>query len=102
MSILRIDLPEIIKDGMRLGREIVHDEASFLYPAPMAATPKTTRHAYAGLPLDQGQLGSCTGNATVGMKNCKLFSSGTVYTEDDAVRIYTGATKLDNYKGSYP
>src|SRR3954447_1917464 len=102
MSILRIDLPELVKDGMRLGRDVVHDEMSFLYPAPMAATPKTTRHAYGGLPLDQGDLGSCTGNATVGMKNTKFFSSGTLFTEDDAVRIYRGATKLNKYKGSYP
>src|SRR5581483_378557 len=101
MSFLRIDLPEIIKDGMRLGRDVVHDELSFLYPAPMAPEPKTTRHEYSGLPLDQGSLSSCTGNATVGLKNCTFFSSGKVYAEDDAVRIYSGATHLDSYKGSY-
>src|SRR5687767_9768969 len=87
VSILRIDLPEVIKEGMRLGRDIVHDELSFLYPAPMAAKPKSTRHEYVGLPLDQGDLGSCTGNATVGLKNCRFFSNGTVYSADDAVRI---------------
>jgi hypothetical protein len=102
MSVLRIVLPEVVKEGMRLGRDVVHDELSFLYPAPMAAKLKTTRHEHVGLPLDQGDLGSCTGNATVGMKNCRFFSNGTVYTEDDAVRIYSGATKLDKFKGSYP
>jgi hypothetical protein len=102
MSVLRIDLPEVVKEGMRLGREVVHDELSFLYPAPMAPEPKTTRHDYSGLPLDQGDLGSCTGNATVGLKDTTFFNSGTVYTEEDAVRIYSGATTLDNYKGSYP
>src|SRR3954453_15581552 len=99
MSILRIDVPELVKDGMRLGRDVVHDELSFLYPAPMAATPKTTKHEYGGLSLHPGGLGPCPGNATVGMKNCRIFTSGSVYTEDDAVRIYSGATKLDKYKG---
>ena len=68
----------------------------------MAPQPADVRHQYRGLPPDQGSLGACTGNATVGMKNCAYFSDGTLYTEEDAVRIYSGATHLDPFKGIYP
>lgn len=92
----------------RLGRHVVHDERSRRYA--IAATPKLPtepvmheRH----IPiLDQGQLGSCTANAGLGM-----LASGPLWrhtdpewNEQDAVALYSEETRLDDRSipGRYP
>src|SRR5207253_2899673 len=61
-------------------------------------------HNRHGVPLDQGSLGSCTGNAVAGALNTEpVWQHGDpLANEDVAVKIYELATTLDAYDGSYP
>lgn len=96
-------IDEAVVDGKRLGRHLEHDVRSLLFPAPRAATLKTVAWAHHGAVLDQGQLGSCTGNAAVDcLMSAPLWTSGRRLTEADAVRAYELATALDNVPGAYP
>jgi hypothetical protein len=62
------------------------------------------QHRCYGLPLDQGSLGSCTGNACAGALNTVPVhhTRDRVLKETDAVKLYSLATTLDPYDGSYP
>lgn len=51
-------------------------------------------------PLDQGSLGSCTGNASAQCVSTQPFALQLI--EANAVAIYSLATKLDSYPGVYP
>jgi hypothetical protein len=50
--------------------------------------------------LDQGALGSCTGNAVAHCLSTRPFAGRL--TESDAVRIYSRATQIDPWQGVYP
>lgn len=50
--------------------------------------------------LDQGTLGSCTGNAVAQCLSTQPWSARL--TESDAVRIYSRATAIDPFRGTYP
>ena len=50
----------------RLGRHVEHDPRSRAFSAGTAAF-KTIRHLRHGKAFDQGDLGSCTGNAMAGV-----------------------------------
>lgn len=50
--------------------------------------------------LDQGALGSCTGNAIAHCLSTHPFDLRLL--ESDAVAIYSRATKIDPYSGTYP
>jgi hypothetical protein len=50
--------------------------------------------------LDQGSLGSCTGNAVAHALSTHPFT--LLLTEDDAVKIYRRATVIDPFPGTYP
>lgn len=56
--------------------------------------------------LDQGKVGSCTGNAVTQLLNTDYaikISGRTAYlAEPDAVKVYTLATDIDSYPGNYP
>lgn len=101
---------DVIPDK-RLGRHVHHDPRS----AGFNITNKLARlglnqlaevhhHRHTG-PFDQGDLGSCTGNAAAGaldtdpVYGVKLHHR--VY-EPTAVKLYELATVLDPYEGSYP
>jgi hypothetical protein len=93
-----------ITERNRLGRHIEHDERSKnfavarLTTAPKSATFKRNCPAF-----DQGELGSCTGNAMAGVLMTDPFwKTGRLLTESDAVRLYSEATHLDKFRGSYP
>jgi hypothetical protein len=86
--------------GRRLGRHIEHDPRSWAFPAPMASTIVTVRHERLVPIFDQGQLGSCTGNAAVGCISTRPFDHEG--NEQQAVEIYQAATHLDHIKGIYP
>ncbi|HEX4714329.1 MAG TPA: hypothetical protein VH164_05315 [Ktedonobacteraceae bacterium] len=51
--------------------------------------------------LNQGQLGSCTGNAMTQLLNCRMFAPcrlGKVFlNEGDAISLYSLATHLDGF-----
>ncbi len=98
-------LPRAEGNPYPLGRHIEHDPASrgFAFEAAHV-TPQPVLWQHHGPVLDQGNLGSCTGNA---MEQClatgPLYRAGFTPTEQQAIQIYSLATHgLDNVPGSYP
>lgn len=93
-----------------LGRQVNHDPRSRAYAvAPTATTLNAVRHSAFIDVLDQGQLGACTGNAGVAAAYRAPFFAllqkpWPFYapTEDGAVALYSEATVLDPYAGTYP
>ncbi len=107
----------------RLGRHIAHDSRSLAYahevlPTSALKAVEWTRR----IPiLDQGQVGSCTGNALTGVigtdsanrtaspvvqlraDSKKIFKAGT-YTLDEktALKFYSLNTREDDCDGTYP
>lgn len=94
----------------RLGRNVNHDNRSRLYPfrAPHATDDWVSVRHERHVPVwDQGQIGSCTGNAGLGCVATGKFwdadhESPSGWTEREAVSIYERATLIDPYEGSYP
>ena len=87
----------------RLGRHVEHDPASLAYPAAVAPQIITTVHIRHCPPYDQGNLGSCTGNAMAGLLMTGPFwQPSRTLTEADAVNLYEKATHLDGVPGVYP
>lgn len=90
-----------------LGRIVQHDPRSraFAYSA-RGATYKSIVHSSHIDILDQGELGSCTGNATIANLGCdpfyKTLSANVKLDENAAVEVYSLATSLDEFEGSYP
>jgi len=97
-------IPEHPSDsgGGRLGRHVFHDHRSWNYRAEGAPAIVDVDHKAHGLPLDQGQVGSCTANALCGAQNCDPFyplaypiGTGGMkapLTEADAITLYTRET----------
>jgi len=107
-TITREVLPEQIVPGKRLGRHIWHDSRSRDYavdesPAGALASMTWERH----IPiLDQGNVGSCTGNAMCGALGTSpiydaLPSGHSHLGEAEALRIYSEAEDIDG-DGPYP
>src|ERR1700686_88269 len=95
-EILKAHLPEQIKAGMRLGRHVEHDPRSREFVAKRAPQIESVKHQATGLPLDQGEIGSCTANALCGaLDSAPDFTGGTPLTEHDAVKLYELETKLE-------
>lgn len=97
----RVHLREHHVPGKRLGRHVHHDPRSCDFGAPMAGHIVTVRHERRIPILDQGDVGSCTGNAGVGMLCTAPFGKEDL-DENDAVALYSEATHLDSTPGSYP
>jgi len=112
-------IPEHSSDragGGRLGRHVRHDPRSLRYQvaAKSTGTLMSVRHARTIPVLDQGDLGSCTGNATEGALGTSPFIEAIPTTvlgrptgnaqvdEDQAIALYSAATVLDDYDGGYP
>ncbi|HWU23271.1 MAG TPA: C1 family peptidase [Nocardioides sp.] len=120
-------IPELHEHGYRLGRHIEHDPRSLAYahgvlPASALVSVDWARRIPV---LDQGQLGSCTGNAGTGLLGTDsagrtgwtsvtitdaaakashgLLDAG-VHPLDEtfAVALYSLATVLDGVSGTYP
>ena len=88
-----------------LGRLVQHDPRSRLYQAPLAPTQRSVLWGHHAPILDQGQLGSCTGNALAQCINTDAFAKSRTakyLTEMDAVALYSKATHLDDAPGYYP
>ncbi len=95
---------EHVVPGKRLGRHVFHDPKSRHYETPHASSPLISatweRHCP---PYDQGDVGSCTGNAMAGaLMTGPLWKPGRMLTEDDAVQIYEAGTHIDRIPGAYP
>jgi hypothetical protein len=93
-----------------LGRHVNHDSESRRYTYRAAPRELTTVQHVRHVPvLDQGSLGSCTGNAGIGCLGTGRFyttiTGDDVYhtlNEADAVALYSAATRVDPYDGAYP
>jgi hypothetical protein len=91
-----------------LGRNIRVDSRSLAFPfTGDGLTPVSgdwRRHVG---PFDQGEVGSCTGNAAIGkMATSPYFETVTPFDkysldEGGAVNCYSTATRLDTYSGEY-
>ena len=81
-----------------------HDPRSRNFAARADLPVKTKYWRRYGDVLDQGNLGSCTGNAAAGCLNHVPFhaTGAPMLTETDAVRIYSTATTIDPFTGRYP
>jgi hypothetical protein len=91
-------------DGGALGRHVNHDPRSRLFRVSKARGTRDPvfhkRHSHV---FDQGQLGSCTGNALVGaLSSDPLFHIGDRWGERKALRCYSRATEIDPWDGTYP
>jgi C1A family cysteine protease len=85
-----------------LGRVVEHDPRSLSFPAPDGKVKSKTWRHYGPI-LDQGDVGSCTGNAAAqAMNTTPNHHHGFLLTEADALDIYHWATVLDGYPGEYP
>lgn len=91
-----IRLPEDYVEGKRLGRHVKHDPRSREFQAKRATQIISVTHQATGLPLNQGNIASCTANALCGALNsAPNFVRGTPANETDAIRLYESETKLD-------
>lgn len=89
-----------------LGRRLEpdHDERSRSYGAVTAQTLLTVEHEHVGPVLDQGDLGACTGYAACQALNTRpLLAPGRrLLTGRDADAVYSAATLLDPWPGTWP
>jgi hypothetical protein len=91
-------LHEQVVEGRRLGRHVLHDPRSREFPAARAPKVVSVTHAATGLPLDQGNIGSCTANALCGaLDSAPDNASGKSYDESAAVQLYELETKLEGH-----
>jgi hypothetical protein len=101
----------------RLGRHIEHDPRSLAYALSEDLLPGTyasVTHTVRIPVLDQGDLGSCTGNAAEGLAGTDPLYDAIPATvaarptgdagadEQQAVALYSAATRLDSIRGVYP
>ncbi len=101
----RITVVEYEPTDPRLGRHVEHDERSWNYRLlNKEIKPKgvTTVWPSDAPTLDQGQLGSCTGNALAQWLNTDFAKSPRHLDERNAVQLYMTGTQLDNIPGTYP
>lgn len=87
--------------SFRLGRHVEHDEASKQFPAERAPSLVSVEHVRASGPFNQGDLGSCTGNAMAGVLDTLPWKHHSL-GERTAVKLYELATTLDGIPGEYP
>lgn len=85
-----------------LGRRVEHDPRSRSFPFRMTQTGvlRTVLHKRHVPIFDQGNLGSCVGNAAAGCMATGPWKHRT--TERTAVLLYSRATKLDAFDGTWP
>lgn len=99
-------IPETIVEGKRLGRHVNHDERSNQYLIP-EGTPTTVLWQRLIGVLDQGDVGSCTGNAATGhigttpTDDAGVKATGVVLDENEALALYSAAEVIDG-DGPYP
>lgn len=114
---LYLKYDEVPRAGARLGRNLWLDARSLahmvendVHEMGKSLTNQSWERVLAV--LDQGQLGSCTGNAGTGALGTRPFfdvagdvlPSTTDATEAEkfAVQLYSDATVVDGYPGDYP
>jgi hypothetical protein len=93
-EIVQRRIQEVVVKGRRLGRHVFHDPRSRDFSASRAPSVVSVNHNASGLPLDQGNIGSCTANALCGALNSE-GAGGPVYNEAQAVQLYEVETNLE-------
>lgn len=90
--------------GGPLGRNVEHDPRSRTYRVMLAPnTRNAVSHRRRGKAFDQGQLGSCTGNALTGACITEPnYRPGKNWREPRAVKVYKRATVIDGFPGQFP
>jgi len=117
-GLLYLKFDEVVHEGMRLGRNLWLDARSLAHMVEnnvqeMGQPLKSRQWERVLAVLDQGQLGSCTGNAGTGALGTQPFYDAVGRTvlpapgdaaagEDYAVQLYKDATVVDGYPGTYP
>ncbi|MDB5716339.1 MAG: hypothetical protein JWO15_3736 [Sphingomonadales bacterium] len=103
-AVLSVTLPELIVPSRRLGRHVEHDPASKAFAVAEASAPKPVQWERRCPVLDQGDLGSCTGNSAAGWLGTDTATRPGLATvdEDQAVAFYSVATHHDRARGVYP
>lgn len=103
-----VKLLQIPRRDPRLGRHINHDARSLRYQPPRKAkrTLKSQRHQIAIPILDQGNVGSCTGYSgasNMGWTRHWQVTEPVLKADPGtfALRLYSDATKVDPWPGSY-
>ncbi len=95
-GVYRERLDEHVVAGMRLGRHVEHDPRSREFVAERAERIQSVTHNASGLPLNQGNIGSCTANALCGaLDSAPNFAGGTPLNEQEAVNVYELETRLE-------
>lgn len=105
-------IPEIHRSRHPLGRHVNHDPRSLAFRVAEAPASNLRSVTWARrVPIfDQGELGSCTGNASVGVLGTDPFF-GTLpdssradrgMDETFAIGVYSDATIVDPFSGTYP
>lgn len=100
-------IEEIVVSEKRLGRHVNHDPRSRNFAFKTDEPLVSAKHESKIDILDQGHLGSCTGNATVGALGCSPYfetlsgNQRALLTEDGAISIYSRATAIDPFPGTY-
>lgn len=99
------------------GRNVNHDPRSRAYPVRAAEPLRSVMHDRRVPIFDQGELGSCTGNAGIGCMGTEPFyatvkdktpdptarwTEQLTLTQEGAVALYAQATALDGFYGTYP
>jgi hypothetical protein len=90
-----IVIPELRYQGKRLGRHIpLPDERDLAHLAEGARQIVSVQHQAVGLPLNQGDVGSCTAEALCGALNSdpNLRSIANPFTQADAIKLYERET----------
>lgn len=105
MSRVEVELAE--RTDRRLGRHRVHDarSRSFAFGAASKPPTKSGEHKRVAPIWDQGDVGSCTGNAAMGcLMTAPLWRAGWKFTEADALKLYILETQIDDREipGHYP
>ncbi len=94
----------------RLGRHVHHDPMSRRYRVRAAGDPASVQHERHVPVWNQGRIGSCTGHAALGCMGTGPFFAlmdaaerdAYPFTESGAEAVYSDATALDTFTGSYP
>lgn len=102
MAFGRYKIPEQKIEGRRLGRHLHHDERSRGFPAQTADVIISVKHNGKGLPLNQGNIGSCTAEALCAALNCDPNQAalsgamaGHLFTQSDALSLYGTETAAE-------
>ena len=107
-----VEIKTFERQDPRLGRIVQHDPRSrqYAFKAPARVALVSKRHHRWIEVLDQGNLGSCTGNAGTGaLGSDPLFPTlvphyvaASELNESAAVKLYSDATAIDEWAGEYP